>query len=207
MRRVDATAQISRKTVGALAPESQVLLAADAVKRNNVIDGNVPLRVTELVKYGCEPLTILHANVSVNELLENEPSLTVDDWYALGFDATHFASEPQFLHQMVGAYGASDVRTSMIKSASDAVAVAGANAVFLGMTTNDLLDKCQHAPTEAHSVIMLHGKDQSVLYSTLYMTGLKRRDLTTLGFNALNLSTEYKLSVAQLKSLGYDMTL
>ena len=126
----------------------------------------------------------------------------------MGFDALYLA-DSKFVTEANAAYGAKDVVASFLTGASDAVAIAGTEAVqILGIHTQDLLAACAGAPTEAQAVLQqlppgvaLEGVDTR----TLLDTGLRKATLSELGYSLTSIVAQTRATGAQLAKLGYTL--
>jgi hypothetical protein len=127
---------------------------------------------------------------------------------ALGFDALHLA-DSKFAAEANAAFGADNVREAFVESASDAVCVAGSEAVpLLGISTNDLLLCCAGAPVEAFAVLQqlpsgasLHG----VSPQTLLDTGLRKAKLGELGYSLTSIISQTGARSQELGKLGFGL--
>jgi hypothetical protein len=125
---------------------------------------------------------------------------------SLGFDALYLA-DPRFASETNAAFGSEETKRVYLQSASDAVAIAGTDAmVLLGITTNDLIEACAGATTEAHAVlqqlsvgIALEGVPASVVLDT----GLRKNTLMELGYSLTAIVQQTKASGSELAKLGF----
>jgi len=124
----------------------------------------------------------------------------------LGFNALHL-TDNSFAIEARGVYGAEPARTTFLQTASDAVALAGSDAVsILDIHVRELLVACAGAAIEAQSVLQqlpkggsLHG----VPASTLLDTGLRKSTLAQLGYGFASVATQTGAKPHQMAMLGY----
>lgn len=126
----------------------------------------------------------------------------------LGFDALHLV-DPVWCEQATAAYGAADVISAFLQTSSDAVALAGSDAMTtLNLSVEQLLTACAGAPTEAVSVLRqvktatpLKGLDATVLLDT----GLRALQLKQLGYGLAAARDMAGLDRAELAKLGFQL--
>lgn len=126
----------------------------------------------------------------------------------LGFDALHL-TEGSFCSEANAAYGAEQVLETFLTSPSDAVSIAGSDAMhILNVSTVALLEVCAGAPTEAHAVLkQLTDKEplKDVPASVLLDAGLRAPALTSLGYNFGKLTTQTGANPDQVLKLGFRL--
>lgn len=126
----------------------------------------------------------------------------------LGFDSLYL-SDTKFASEANAAYGSKDVVQSFLVGASDAVAIAGTEAVdILGIHTQDLLSVCAGAPIEALAVlqqlpvgISLEGVNASVLLDT----GIRKQALSEVGYSLATIVSQTGANARQLAKLGFSL--
>ena len=126
----------------------------------------------------------------------------------LGFDALHL-TDAAFCTEANAAYGADSVVDAFLTSPSDAVALAGSEAMhILNISTDKLLESCAGAPTEALSVLQqitdadpLKGIPASVLLDA----GLRAPALAKLGMNFGKLMSQTAATPDQALKLGFRL--
>ena len=116
-------------------------------------------------------------------LLKKRGLADAEDLVNLGFDALHLV-DSVFCESAIAAYGAPSVVQAFVKTATDAVAIAGTSTVQrLGLTQETLLQLCAGASIEALAVITQTKEHplRGVFVSTLLDTGLRSKQLTSVG--------------------------
>lgn len=182
------------------------LMLADGANDPDALFGRRVVDINALRDAQCSPDSIIQAGVTIS-MLRSSGELTLNNVVALGFDAAHLTSEPNFLDQLIREFGAEHVREAFLRTQSDAVLLAGNAAASLGLRVGDLLLCCVGAPDAAAAVLQLQPLDSSVNYDTLRQTCIRATMLNAVGVTALDLMRSCHLSAAQLHSLGYTMRL
>ena len=126
----------------------------------------------------------------------------------IGFTALYLV-DSKFASEANAVFGSEEVKRAFIVSASDAVSVAGTEAMhLLDISTQELLCACAGAPTEAHAVlaqlpqgIALHGVSASVLLDA----GLRKPALMQLGYSLTSVVAQTNASGAELAKLGFGL--
>lgn len=126
----------------------------------------------------------------------------------LGFDSLYLA-DTKFVSEANGAFGSKDVIHAFLAGASDAVAIAGTEAVdILGIHAQDLLAACAGAPTEAQAVLQqlppgvsLTGVQANVLLDT----GIRKQGLAELGYSLTSVASQTSATAQQLSKLGFTL--
>lgn len=126
----------------------------------------------------------------------------------LGFDALHLV-DPVWCQESSAAFGAADVIATFLQTPSDAVALAGSDAMTtLDLSVQQLLEVCAGAPTEALSVLKqvtaltpLSG----VNATTLLDAGIRAPQLQQLGYNVAAAQQLSGLGPAELQKLGFRL--
>ena len=124
----------------------------------------------------------------------------------LGFDALHLA-DSKFASEANAVFGAESVVETFLTGASDAVALAGSDAVeILGLTPRQLLEACAGSPTEARAVMQqlpLGVSLEGVPAATVLDTGMRKAVLSELGYSLTSIVKQTKASPVELQKLGY----
>lgn len=124
----------------------------------------------------------------------------------LGYDALHLV-DPVTCNEASAAFGAADVVLNFLCTPSDAVALAGSEAVTtLGISVEQLLSACAGAPTEALSVLQqvtVETPLNGVQATTLLDTGLRAPQLKQLGYGLSSLRSMAGITGADLTKLGF----
>lgn len=122
-----------------------------------------------------------------------------------GFDALSLCDK-KFAVAMNAEFGAEHVIDAFLVLPSDAVALAGSEAVdVLGITCEKFLCVCAGAPVEASAVLEQLPADsmQGVCASTLLDTGLRKDAILRLGYTLPSLIRYTKASHLDLAKLGF----
>jgi len=126
----------------------------------------------------------------------------------MGFDALYLA-DPKFSTEASSSFGSNDVKLAFLQGASDAVSIAGTDAIeLLGVTVSDLMTVCAGAPTEAQAVLQqlpLGTSLTGVSAATILDTGLRKSSLTELGYSLTSIAQQTKANAAELVKLGYSL--
>lgn len=124
----------------------------------------------------------------------------------LGYDALHLV-DPVTCNEASAAFGAADVVQNFLCTPSDAVALAGSEAMStLGIGMNQLLAACAGAPTEALSVLKqatMEAPLRGVQASTLLDTGLRAPQLKQLGYGLHSVRELGGVTGVELTKLGF----
>ena len=128
---------------------------------------------------------------------------------AAGFDSLYLA-DPKFALEANAAFGSEETKRVYLQSASDAVAIAGADAMeLLGITPRELMEACAGAATEAHAVLQqlpvgvaLKGVPASVVLDT----GLRKAALMELGYSLTALVQQTGAKAQELSKLGFSLS-
>lgn len=133
---------------------------------------------------------------------------TPDQLRELGFDALYL-TDPKFASECNSCFGSDVVLDAYLKSASDAVALAGSDAMnILGISVVDLLTACAGAPTEAFAVMQQLPLGNSLLgvpASVLLDTGLRKAALMDLGYSLAVIASQTAADGSQLAKLGFGL--
>jgi hypothetical protein len=156
-----------------------------------------------LVKNGVKALNIGTAGVRP-VALQRMGATSPADLRRLGFSALWLV-EPEFCAEANAAYGAQAVLEAFVVTASDAVMLAGTDAMAtLNVPMQLLLEACAGAPTEAQAVLkQTPGQDalRGVHVRTLLDSGLRAPQLRLLGYGLAHmaqLSGQERNSIAKL---------
>lgn len=126
----------------------------------------------------------------------------------LGFDALYLA-DPKFATEANMSFGSHAVKKAFLCGASDAVAIAGSDAMqVLGVTVVDLISACAGAPTEAQAVLQqlpLGISLEGVPAAAILDTGLRKSALVLLGYSLTNIVQQTDANAIELAKLGYSL--
>lgn len=127
---------------------------------------------------------------------------------AIGFTALYLA-DSVFASEANSSFGSKSVIDAFLISASDAVCLAGSDAVtILGVTTQQLMEACAGAPTEAGAVLQQTAGGtalQGVQPTTLLDTGLRRPKLMELGYSLTAVVKQTGATHIHLAKLGFGL--
>ena len=159
-----------------------------------------------MLKNAVKALNLTTAGVRPLEL-KRRGVATAAQLRRLGYDALHLV-DPVTCNEASAAYGAVEVVQSFLCTPSDAVALAGSEAVAtLNISVEQLLSACAGAPTEALSVLQqvtceapLRGCAASVLLDS----GLRAPQLKQLGYGLATLRGLSGLGGGDLSKLGFS---
>lgn len=161
-----------------------------------------------LVEKGVKVKNISAAGIGPKKLKEMGLE-TAGQLRGTGFDALYLA-DPKFASEANAAFGSDSVRESYLKSASDAVAIAGTDAMdLIGITCLDLMQVCAGAPTEAHAVLQqlpLGTSLTGVPASVVLDTGLRKAALMELGYSLSSVVSQTSADAKQLAKLGFTLS-
>lgn len=133
---------------------------------------------------------------------------SADRLRSIGFDALYLA-DPRFASEANAAFGSEAIRESYLRSASDAVAISGTDAMgLLGITCLHLMEACAGAPTEAHAVLQqlpLGTSLSGVPASVVLDTGLRKAALMQLGYSLSSVVSQTSANARQLETLGFAL--
>lgn len=158
-----------------------------------------------MIKNAVKALNLTTAGVRPIEL-KRRGVTTAAQMRRLGYDALHLV-DPVICNEASAAFGAADVVENFLCTASDAVALAGSEAVStLGISVEQLLSACAGAPTEALSVLQQVTVDaplRGVCATTLLDTGLRAPQLKQLGIGLPCMREMIGVSGGKLGKLGF----
>jgi hypothetical protein len=160
---------------------------------------------------GCSPDNILTAGLLPCEL-SRRGAANAASFREAGFDAADLV-DPAFAAQLIEVIGVPETIRTFVSDASDAVCVAGSDAVeALGLDVATLLMLCAGAPVEAEAVLsqmlrrtagrqggVLHGVDIRVLLDT----GIRANALRQCGIAVVALAKATGATANNLSMLGY----
>ena len=126
----------------------------------------------------------------------------------LGYTAMHL-TDAKIASEASTAYGGRRVVEAFLVGASDAVALAGSEAVsILGVEMEDMLQACAGAPKEAGAVLeqMPQGVSlKGVSARTLLDTGLRKGKLMEYGYSLAAVVKQTKAGPTELSKLGFGL--
>ena len=169
------------------------LLHGSGLKPAEVLElDDAEFRLEALLRRGCTAANIVCSGVNAGQLRERgvKHATTLR---RLGFDSLHLV-DSSICSDFSREFGADAVQRAFLTSASDAVVVAGTEAVsILCLTPDFLLSLCAGAPIEASNVIAQHDTPaaelmKEVTTSVLLDTGLRAAQLRSLGIGFVELS-------------------
>ena len=201
-RRVDPVALSTKQMLclfygSKLSAEEALALDSSEVTLDMLIDKCV--KASNIHAAGIGPTKLKHMGVA-----------SADQLRALGFDTLYLA-DPKFASEANASFGSEEVKRFYLQSASDAVALAGTDAMqLINVSTLELLSACAGASTEAYAVLQqlpagvsLSGVPASVILDT----GLRKKSLASLGYSLTNLVQQTGPSSAELSKLGFSFGL
>lgn len=155
------------------------------------------VRALSIATAGIRPLTLKTLGVAGSSQLRR-----------LGFDALHLV-DATWCQEAAAAYGAQDVVDVFLQTPSDAVALAGSEALStLGVGMQRLLEVCAGAPTEAIAVLQqvpVESPLEDVLASTLLDTGLRAPQLKQMGLGLGAVRAMRNIGHQDLAKLGFTL--
>lgn len=158
-----------------------------------------------LLKNGVKAVNICAAGIRPLALKQHGVT-TAMQMRRLDFDALHLV-DPAICQEASAAYGASNVIEAFLQAPSDAVALAGTDAMgILDLSVQQLLEVCAGAPTEAVEVLK-QVTDASPLKgvssTTLLDTGLRASQLKQLGYSLAAARDMVVAAPHELQKLGF----
>ena len=157
-----------------------------------------------LLRYGVKAKNILSAGLG--PLWLKKQGVEVGTLPDLGFDSLHFSDE-RFALEAQSAYGAVPIRSTFLKTETDAVSMANHPAMdLLDISSEALLRLCAGFPVEAHAILKQLAPEKAlsgVSASTLLDTGIRSNALSDCGIAEDTLSNTCGCSAAELRKLGY----
>lgn len=131
---------------------------------------------------------------------------TASNLVNLGFDSLYL-TDSKFATEASHAFGSAEVSAAFLKSASDAVALAGSDGMqILSVDVSALLERCVGAPAEAAAVLQQLPAGRcltDVKASVLLDSGLRKGALGQLGYSLSVLVEQTGASAAELRKLGF----
>jgi hypothetical protein len=160
-----------------------------------------------LVKNGVKALNICAAGIRPL-CLKQHGVTTAAQMRRLGFDALHLV-DPVTCQEANAAYGAADVVEAFLQTPADAVALSGSEAIStLNLSTQQLLEACAGAPTEALEVLRQATEPsplKGVSTTTLLDTGLRAPQLKQLGYSFAATREMHVVSAHDVEKLGFRL--
>lgn len=161
--------------------------------------------------FGCSPDNLMAAGLLPCELARRGAT-NAASFREVGFDAADLV-DPAFAAQLIEVVGVPEALRTFVSDASDAVCVAGSDAVeALGIDVATLLILCAGAPVEAEAVLsqmlrrtagrqggVLHGVDIGVLLDT----GIRANALRDCGISVVALAKATAATANNLSMLGF----
>ena len=147
--------------------------------------------------------TLLRAAKITPLQLKAHGTTTVAKLAELGFSALHLLDEG-WCAQCVAAYGAPCLLDEFLVTTNDAVVLAASPAIAqLGINLGILLLMCSENPRAAREVLAQYKHVRNVPPETLLETGLRARDLQSLGYTKERIREDTYATDAQLSMLGF----
>jgi hypothetical protein len=177
--------------------ESALYLSDDDITLDVIKNANVKAENLAMAGIGPRRLKVMGIS-SMSGMLE------------LGFDSLYLV-DPKFVSECVTAFGAKNVLTTIVTTASDAVSVAGTDAITtLGLTTDGLLRLCVGAPLEAKAVLEQMPRGASLFGvnpDTLLDTGIRKGALQDVGYGLAAVAEQTSASAVHLQKLGFSFVI
>ena len=124
----------------------------------------------------------------------------------IGFDALHL-TDPLFCNEANAAFGAESVIEAFLTTPSDAVALAGSEALTtLGISMQRLLEACAGAPTEACAVVQQDKSPEplkDVPATVVLDTGIRAPQLKSFGINVIRAVQQMNASNDEMRKFGF----
>lgn len=142
--------------------------------------------------------------------LHSRGATTADAFRTLGFCALDLM-DVNYATQLIACFGAKEVSQTFVSTPSDALSIAGSEAVrMLGLTTQHLLECCIGAPTEAHGVLSeqsggLSPPLEGVSATTLLDCGMRAAQLQALGLGLTVVAKHTGATAEQLRKMGFRL--
>ena len=153
-------------------------------------------------RYKIPPCNLVAAKLGPAELKArgvSDPALM----QVLGYDALHLANQ-SFCEACISSYGAASILDTFLRKPADAVALAGMPAAhMLNVTTEQMLRECAGASVEAAAVLKEQASLETVQATTLLDTGIRAKQLQTMGFTADRVRTSTGASALQMQKMGF----
>ena len=147
--------------------------------------------------------TLLRAARFTPQQLKAHGTLTVAQLSELGFTTLHLLDEV-WCSDCVAAYGAPSLLDEFLSTTNDAVVLAASPAISkLGINLGILLLMCADQPGAAREVLAQYRHVRNVPPETLVETGLRAKDLISLGYSKARIREDTYASDAQLSVLGF----
>lgn len=147
--------------------------------------------------------TLLRAAQFTPQQLKAHGTNTVTMLSELGFTAIHLLDDV-WCRNCVATYGAANLLDVFLTNANDAVILAGSCAITtLGINLGILLLIVNDQPCSAREVLAQYRHVRNVPPQTLIETGLRAKDLVSLGYSKARIIEDTHASDAQLSMLGF----
>tara|TARA_Y100000389_G_scaffold180708_1_gene195750 strand:- start:683 stop:1300 length:618 start_codon:yes stop_codon:yes gene_type:complete len=196
LRRVPADMEYTLRQRTSLVLEVEATAESIAAMRDAEIDHAF------LLAHHISPTLIRAARITPLQLKAHGTS-SVAKLAELGFGALHLLDEG-WCAQCVAAYGAPNLLDEFLVTTNDAVILAASPAIAqLGINLGILLLMCAEQPAAAREVLAQYRHVRNVPPETLLETGLRARDLQSLGYSKERLREDTYATDAQLSMLGY----
>jgi len=178
----DNFCEFSMRQRVAIATDNRLLTCEDAM---SIPDKEIT--VAFMKTHGVLSTHLITSDVSIQNLKARGG--TIEDLLQLGFDSIDLANSASLSHQFVLSYGEHAVHQAFMRSARDAVIIAGTPAqAILGITTTDLMAACVGLVDEGVCVLRLLGPGAllGVHASVLREGGIGGVQLAAAGHSALD---------------------
>jgi hypothetical protein len=109
-----------------------------------------------------------------------------------------------FCTELIAAFGAESVVSVFLKTAADAVSLAGSPSChLLDVSTEKLLAACAGCTVEACAVVKQQPDLRGTTATTILDSGIREKQLTSLGFTAQSLHQQTHAAPSELTKLGF----
>lgn len=160
-----------------------------------------------MLKAGVKPINMIVANLGPMALVKRGFE-TPAKLRAFGFDAGNLC-DASWCNEACMAYGRDALVTAFVVSASDAVAVAGSEAMtMLNITSAELLERCAGCPGEAANVLqqLPHGASLGDVSARLLLdSGLRVNALKACGYRLQTITEQTGADARDLAKLGFSL--
>ena len=160
-----------------------------------------------MLRAGVKSVNILVANLGPMNLSKRGFD-TPAKLRSFGFDSGHLC-DPTWCNEACMAYGRDALMAAFVVSASDAVAIAGSEAMsLLNITSCELLERCAGFPGEAHAVLQQLPQGislRNVHPRILLHSGLRMNALNSCGYGLQSLVEQTGADARDLTKLGFTM--
>jgi len=183
----------------ALFIDTSVVLSAALEMEDSEINYDTMLRA------GVKPVNLITARLGPMCLMQRGFD-SPDKLRTIGFDAGHMC-DAAWCNEACLAHGRDELVKTFVISASDAVAVAGSESMYiLRMTTQDLLERCAGFPEEARAVLLQVPRGislKNVPSSVILDAGLRSQTLLECGYGFEAIVNQTSAGSRDLSKLGY----